>query len=233
MIAAVNLEFLFSGMFFPYSCEVFYHDSILKNCKFPLYMEPDTIKLHNREINIISFDCVTTESESIPNMWYYDIDEHSLIDITGQSVQILNRMKRWISVFDNYVILLCGKENEDGFELFGIGRIIIDSSYHSNMSVSGEWIGFNRVIKKSHRTHSYNITIISKTFSFFSSQLNYSSGVFTEISVTPWDMKVSVNEGSSRYFGMLWYMQILFIIVFIKLFIYIVYYLNKYCQKRS
>ena len=143
-------------------------------------------------------------------------------------------MKRWIRVFDNYVILLCGTENEDGFDLYGIGRIIIDSSYHSNMSVSGERIRLNGSTKKSNRTHSYNITIISKTFSFFTyAQSYYSSGVSTEISLSPWDMKVLVNEGSSRYFGMLWCMQILFIIVFIMLFIYIVYYLKKYCQKRQ
>ena len=42
-----------------------------------------------------------------------------------------------------------------------------------------------------------------------------------------------MNERSPCYVGMLWHIQAMFIIVFMMSFIYIVYHLKKYCQKRS
>ena len=89
-------------------------------------------------------------SESIPSIWYYETDECSLTNITGQSVQISNRVQRRSSrrVHDDYIILLCGKENEDDFELNGIGRIIIDSLDYSNISISGESLGIQEGTKK-------------------------------------------------------------------------------------
>ena len=102
-----------------------------------------------------------TEGENIPNIWYYDTDEYSLVNITGQSVQIPNRMNKWRRVHDNYIFLLCGKEDEDDYKLYGMGEIVLDFSFHSNILLSGEWIGVNR--SNSRRIHQYNITLISKS----------------------------------------------------------------------
>ena len=164
IIADVNFEFLFSGMPFQYSCGVSYGETILRTCTFSLYMymDPATMILSNHDINIISLNCFT-EGENIPNIWYYDTDEYSLINITGQLVQIPNRMDKWRSVYDNNILLLCGKENEDDYEFFGMGKIVFDSSLYSNISLSAEWIGFNRSTRNSTHPHQYNITLIWKS----------------------------------------------------------------------
>ena len=232
----VNLKVFFSERILPYSCEVSYRYGMLKTCNFTLYMEPDTIKLPiiNHEINIISFDCFT-KSESIPSIWYYETDECSLTNITGQSVQISNRVQRRSSrrVHDDYIILLCGKENEDDFELNGIGRIMINSLDYSNISISGESLGIKEGTKKTNRTYSYKITLISKILSTGVAQVKTNSITSNAIPANRWDMRFCVNERSPCYVGMLWYIQTLFIIVFMMSFIYIVYHLTKYCQKRS
>ena len=187
----VNLEFFFSEIILPYSCEVSYRYGMLKTCNFTLYMEPHTIKLPvNHEINIISFDCFT-KSESIPSIWYYETDECSLTNITGQSVQISNRVQRRSSrrVHDDYIILLCGKENEDHFELNGIGRIKINSLDYSNISISGESLGIKEGTKKANRTYSYKITLISKTLSTGVAQVKKNSVTSNAVPANRWDVR--------------------------------------------
>ena len=127
---------------------------------------------------------------------------------------------------------LCGKENEDDFELNGIGRIIIGSLDYSNISIFGESLGLKEGTKKTNRIYSYKITLIYETFPSSDSQLKNSSVTSNVIPVNQWDMRFCENEQSPCYVGMLWYLQTLFIIVFMTLSIYIVYHLKKYCQKR-
>ena len=104
--------------------------SVEKSCQF--FNQPKVEKLHDGENSSVSFRCCAHETS--PRLWLYEkSSDHSFHNVVGQSFLIEEDK---ISGCDSSVIIVCGEETNEGNMMYGFLKLVVNSSFHIEVSSS-------------------------------------------------------------------------------------------------